>query len=220
VRRIWIVGALAIGACISACTSQGNLHAAGKGSIRKVTTMPTTSIVGTTTSVVRTTVPSTTTPSGPGGCIPGDVKITISKGLAAGGDEGAVIAFGNASQKSCVLQGYPSVIVYTLSGNATNVTDKLSGYLGGVFFENGPPSVYLQPGGSASAILEASDTGINGMACSTYSYILVGLPNSQANVRLPATLPNQATSLPDCSGEEVLIHPIVPGDSGSLPPPL
>ena len=147
-------------------------------------------------------------------CSTNQIRIAVSKGLAGGGDEGAVITFTDISAVTCKLTGYPTVEAIDSAGHEVSARHSLSGYLGGLYTSGPIPIVTLTPGTTASSTIEAIDHPINtGGLCPLYSYLLVGLPRMPATMKVSAVLPDEATSLAACSSPE--IHPVVAGSAGN-----
>ena len=76
----------------------------------------------------------------------------------------------------------------------------LNGYMGGA--GQSAPHVTLEPGVTASAVVEGTDVPVGSeTSCPTYSSLLVTPPDATQSVRF-------RISLPGCSGLQV--HPVVP----------
>jgi Protein of unknown function (DUF4232) len=174
------------------------------------TTVPSTTVPPTTTT---TTLPNTTTTAIPM-CGSADVAVSIGQGSAAGGHVGVPLIFRNQGAGPCQLTGYPEVAALNSSGaQAVQAQPTLSGYLGGLALgQTVPPTVVLDPGQSASALVESTDTPTgNTMTCPEYPSLLVTPPNTAHGVVLSLG----TTPIWDCSTIEV--HPVVPGTTGQGP---
>ena len=158
---------------------------------------------------------SPTNPATMATCTQKQVHIVVSKGLAAGGNEGAVLTFTNISAIPCRLSGYPTVEAFEATGTPTTARHTPSGYLGGLYSQGSIPVVNLKPDGVASATIEAIDHPLDGgRRCPTYSHLLVGVPNEVPTVRVSAALPDEGTNLSACAGAPQ-VHPVVAGPTGN-----
>jgi uncharacterized protein DUF4232 len=152
-------------------------------------------------------------------CTNGQVGVSDSGGGAGLGHEDQVILFTNHSPSPCTLTGYPGVAGLDANGEqVVQAVRALSGYLGGLWNDaRTPPRVSLNPGQTASAIVEGTDnpTG-TATSCPSYDHLLVTPPNLTDSVRVSVSgLGSPPTSgLPGCSIIEV--HPVVPGNSGTV----
>ena len=145
--------------------------------------------------------------------IDGSACTSAQLGVSAGtkgvglGHVGIPLVFRNVSDQACTLSGYPGVAGLDVHGSQTiQATRTPKGYLGGLTFSSGGPvpAVDLQPGATASALVEGTDT--TEPACPIYPSLLVTAPNTFQSVSLDIEMPG-------CTGLQV--HPVVPGSSGS-----
>jgi hypothetical protein len=128
------------------------------------------------------------------------LAVTATFGGVGLGHEGVLLLFKNTSSVTCSLYGYPGVAGLNAEGvQITQATRTLNGYLGGA--GKSAPHVSLEPGATASAIVEGTDIPIgSATSCPTYSSLLVTPPNETQSVAIHI-------SLPGCSGLQV--HPVV-----------
>lgn len=159
------------------------------------------------------TAPSSTAASAkaalnPRDCGNADLRVAAGRTDAAMGHVGLVLLFRNAASTPCHLRGYPGVAGLDGSGRQiAQAARTASGYLGGLSSGGAAASVTLAPGGTASALVEATDVPTGSAAsCPSYAALLVIPPNETASTRL-------AVNLPGCSGLQV--HPVVAGSNGS-----
>jgi hypothetical protein len=152
-------------------------------------------------------------------CTNGQMVVSDSGGGAGLGHEDQVILFTNDSPAPCTLTGYPGVAGLNASGQqVVQAIRTPSGYLGGLWNNaTTPPRVSLNPGQTASAIVEGTDNPIGtATSCPSYTHLLVTPPNLTNSVRVSVSgLGSPPTSgLPGCSVIEV--HPVVPGSIGTV----
>jgi Protein of unknown function (DUF4232) len=201
-----LVGSLAL--VCSACggnpsASSGHSHGHHSSTSHGTTTTSPPPTSSTTTS---------TTTSGPTRCTFAELEISLGQMGAGLGHEGGTVLFENTGTSACALAGYPGVAALNSTGQQVAQAQRTpSGYLGGM--ETGsttPPLVELQPGGTASAMVEGTDVPVgNATSCPTYAAVLVTPPTSTQSTRL-------TLSLPGCSPLQV--HPVVSGTTGSTTP--
>jgi hypothetical protein len=143
-------------------------------------------------------------------CGSAQLSVTAGRGGAAAGHIGLSLVFANTSSQACSLSGYPRVAGLDSQGNEVTQAQRTpSGYMGGLTssYHGDPlPTVTLQPGGRASALIEVTDvpTGTS-TTYPSYAALLVTPPNTFQSVRL-------SVPLPGCSGLQV--HPVVAGLTG------
>jgi Protein of unknown function (DUF4232) len=103
----------------------------------------------------------------------------------------------------CVLAGYPTVDIQR--GVSNLIADETPrGYMGGLPAEvDLPPSIALEPGGSARAVVEGPATDSAGNDCPTYTHIRVIPPAAWMEFNFP-------TSISVCSLE---VHPVTTDDA-------
>jgi len=194
---------LAAGVVAAACSSNGS-----SSSSTTTTTAATTTTTAARSTTTTTGAPATTTTAGTVACGSSQVSLTSSSNSGAG-HIGLVLVFTNHSSAPCQITGYPGVAGLNAAGQQAAQAERTpNGYVGGIPTGSTPPVVVLQPGQSASAILEGSDvpTG-TATSCPTYASLLVTPPNTTVSIPL-------AASMPGCSALQ--IHPVVAGTSGSI----
>ncbi|MEO6702021.1 MAG: DUF4232 domain-containing protein [Jatrophihabitantaceae bacterium] len=123
---------------------------------------------------------------------------------------GYVIVYSYHGQIPCQLTGYPGLAVLNASGKQVMQAARTpSGYLGGIRNGKPPfPTVLLNAGQSASALLEGLLTDSAGKGCPVEHALLTTPPGTTVAIKLAAT-----TAI--CN--QVQIHPIVPGNTGNKP---
>jgi hypothetical protein len=125
---------------------------------------------------------------------------------AGSGHRSLVLLFSNTGRQQCRLTGYPTVTALDQGGGSTPARHTQAGYLGGLAAGRKPPVVTLNPGQTASAMVEAMafdpDTG---NACPPYVTLLVAAPGDTATTR-------HVWTTDGCSTLEV--HPVLPGTRG------
>lgn len=124
------------------------------------------------------------------------------------GHDGIAVLFKNVGPAGCLLSGYPGVA--GLNGAGQPVVQAVrtpSGYMGGLSGgATTAPSFDLEPGQTASALVEGTDNPQNGASsCPEYQGLLVTPPGTTTSVRLKVRLAG-------CSTPQV--HPVVPGTTG------
>jgi hypothetical protein len=166
-----------------------------------------------TTSTSGTVMASSTTTTAkaalkPRTCGNADLRVTAGRSDAGMGHIGAVLLFRDVAGVECQLRGYPGIAGLDAAGRqVTQAIRTTSGYLGGLGSGTTPPSVTLTAGGTASALVEATDVPSGtATACTSYAALLVTPPNTTAATHLAITLPG-------CSGLQV--HPVVASTDGS-----
>lgn len=134
--------------------------------------------------------------------------LTVSVGGhdAGLGHRSVVLLFTNTGSTACKLHGYPSVAVLDAAGKqVTQAAQTPSGYMGGLAAGRPLPTVTLQLGLPASAMVEALASTADGSPCA-YQNIVVTAPDDTSPTRLPWD------SNDGCSA--LRVHPVVPGTSG------
>jgi len=141
-------------------------------------------------------------------CKLASLSVTAGKPGAAGGHSRVVLAFINTGTAPCTMQGYPGVAILDAgSAQVAQARRTPQGYSGGLPAGQSPPLVPLQPGQSASAIIEALDFNEDGTACKPWSGLLVTAPDDTRSTQL-------IWAAGGCADPQV--HPVVPGLEGSL----
>ena len=154
-------------------------------------------------------------------CQSGELQIVALRGLAGAGQRLEVIGFRNVSRASCTLHGYPLVVALGAQGSpGTTARPTLNGYGGGLApGATALPMVTLEPGQSASATIggEAHPSGTE-TSCPSYASFLVTPPGSTHSIPVASWGGPAPGPFPGC--QSIVITPIVPGKSGSLPASL
>ena len=141
-------------------------------------------------------------------CTLASLSVTAGKPGAADGHSRVVVAFINTGAAPCTMQGYPGVAILDAgSAQVAQARRTPQGYSGGLPAGQSPPLVPLQPGQSASAIIEALDFNEDGTACKPWSGLLVTAPDDTRSTQL-------VWAAGGCADPQV--HPVVPGLEGSL----
>jgi hypothetical protein len=149
-----------------------------------------------------------TSAAGSAECKLESLSVTAGKPGAAGGHSRVVLAFINTGTAPCTMQGYPGVAILDAgSAQVAQARRTPQGYSGGLPAGQSPPLVPLQPGQSASAIIEALDFNEDGTACKPWSGLLVTAPDDTRSTQL-------VWAAGGCADPQV--HPVVPGLEGSL----
>ena len=154
-------------------------------------------------------------------CRGGDLQVVAVRGLFGMGQTLEVIGFRNASRTSCTLHGYPLVVALGAQGSpGTTARPTLNGYGGGLApGATALPTVTLEPGQSASATIggEAHPSGTE-TSCPSYASFLVTPPDSTHSVPVASWVGPVPGPFPGC--QSIVVTPIVPGASGTLPATL
>lgn len=151
---------------------------------------------------------STAQPPSSPDCTMAQLKITLGHGGVGMGHSALPLIFLNTGSTACRLHGYPEVKALDANGHLVAQAQQTpSGYMGGL--ADGStllPTVDLNPGQSASALVEGDDVNpTDGSACTAHSSLLVTPPNETHSVRL-------LTGGGGCS--DLQVHPVVPGTTG------
>ena len=143
-----------------------------------------------------------------------NIRIIPLDPQGAAGHRTLILAFNNVSTTTtCSMSGYPGVDLIDSNGNTVvHLAQTLRGMAGGL--SSGltvPQTVVLPPGGSASALVEATSLPPNGYtSCGEYN-LLVTPPGMQPGPHISLT-PGPET-MPGC---EAQVHPVVAGMGGGL----
>ena len=170
---------------------------------------PSTTVVAvTTTAPVVTVTTRAPASSGSPACTSGQIATTAADNSGMG-HIGIVLLFRNSSVTTCHLEGYPGAAALDAQGHqVVQAVRTLNGSFRALPPGEGPPTVALAPGHSASAFLEGTDVPVNGAtSCPSYPSILVTPPNTTVSVHI-------AKGMPGCT--PIQIHPVVPGTTGSI----
>jgi hypothetical protein len=143
-------------------------------------------------------------------CAPGKLRTTVADGLAGTGHVSSVILVRNAGPGPCRLMGYPAVRFR--NGTGVEVARGIPtphGFTGGLPVGAPIPVVDLEPGESASAVMEGTDmpTG-TATSCPSYASYTIALPGWPGTTTIDH-------SYGGCS--DVQVHPFVLGFNGSFP---
>jgi len=136
-------------------------------------------------------VGSTSGPAGTPECTALGLTITATTGPSGGGHQSELLRFSNISGHTCFMRGYPGVAQLHGSQTLQNATRTRSGYLGGLPSGQSIPTVVLESGHSAAALVEALDAAPNGsQACkgAGATGLLVTAPDQTSNTNLPSLL--------------------------------
>ena len=131
-------------------------------------------------------------------------------GLGGAGHWSSLIVVRNAGPLPCLVRGYPDVRIAVSGGaQSAEVAETPQGFTGGLPVGASPPTVVLQDGETASAIMEGTDvpTG-TATTCPTYPSYTITLPGQRRLVTFDKTIES-------CSG--LAVHPFVVGFNGSFP---
>jgi hypothetical protein len=192
--------------------------------IQAVSHDPTTSgvPVGSIVSIDFATADSGNTFSGAGGamkvvakpCTGSTMKLSVIAGkigsVGNGHRTSAILAFENTGVLPCAMEGYPTIAPLGAGPSRPSsgpVRTTLRGPLGGLSRSPAAPIIQLTPGGTASALIEATDgANVDGArSCPTATGFLVGLPAA-------GTVGTVAYRMPLCDAQ---IHPLVAGSTGA-----
>jgi hypothetical protein len=137
-----------------------------------------------------------------------DVKVT--EGMGGAGHSSSVILVSNTGPSTCRLMGYPDVQLLNSQGDETaEAAETPGGFSGGLPLGAPIPSVNLQNGELASAVIEGTDmpTG-NATTCPSYPSYRIILPKLGTTVKVDHEIGS-------CSG--LSVHPFVMGFNGTFP---
>jgi len=205
-----LAGTVVLGGC-GHSTAKATRPSASKPS--GSTTTASAGATSTSTGTPATTAPPvsvtvTSVPATARGCTSAQIATTASDDSGMG-HIGVVLIFRNSSAQTCRLEGYPGAAALDAAGHQdVQATRTLNGYWRALPPGEGPPTVTLVPGGTASAFIEGTDVPVNGAtSCPTYPNLLVTPPNTTVSVLV-------AKSMPGCT--PIQIHPVVPGITGTI----
>jgi hypothetical protein len=153
--------------------------------------------------------PSTTgTPSAPAGssaadpaaCATAQLKVGITNTGALGGQAGGYLRFTNDGTTACRMHGWPVVVALTAAGKAITLRHARSTMYGAWQAPASLPVVTLKPGGSAYAVVAASDhpVGSAGHCPAPYVRLRVSPPGGSGSAAVSAWLPGAGSYLPSC----------------------
>jgi Protein of unknown function (DUF4232) len=189
-----ITAAMACGLALAACGSTpapGSAPAAGS------------------TSSAADTPSAASTPSATAGspaaalaaCATAQLKVTLTNTGALGGQAGGYLRFTNTGSAACQMHGWPAVVAVTAAGNATTLRHAQSTMYGAWQAPSPLPTITLQPGGSAYAVVASADhpAGSASACPAPYVRLRVSPPGASGDVVVPAWLPGARSYLPSCA---------------------
>jgi hypothetical protein len=180
---------------------------AGAAALRSVTTRRVcTASVGWLAVAALVAFPATTTgaPAPVDRCQGNDLSVNAEPPAAALSHRSIQLSFAlKPGAAPCVLAGYPTVDFQRGVSNLT-ADETPRGYMGGLPAEvDLAPSIALEPGGSARAVVEGPAADSAGNDCPTYTDIRVTPPGAWMEFNFP-------TSISVCSLE---VHPVTTDDA-------
>jgi hypothetical protein len=194
-RRLAGGAGLAVAACALALTGCGSQAAP-------------TAIATAGRSVGPTATPSATpSPSASPGqgaatdaCGTSQLKVSLTNSGALGGQAGGYLKFTNDGATACQLTGWPSVVALTSAGQGTTLKHAQSTMYGAWQAPAQLPTLKLEPGDSAYAVVAADDQPAgNGSCPAPFMHLRITPPGSSASVVVTAYLPGARTYLPACT---------------------
>jgi hypothetical protein len=143
-------------------------------------------------------------------CSSQQFRVSVTEGIGGAGHFSWVILATNRGPTLCVLMGYPDVELLSAHGiRAGAVGQTPMGFSGGLPPGVPIPSITLQRGEVASAVMEGTDIPPGtATGCPSYSSYAVTLPGHGATVKIDQ-------SIGSCSG--LTVHPFVIGFNGTVP---
>jgi Protein of unknown function (DUF4232) len=147
-------------------------------------------------------------PSGAGGspgglaaCAAAQLKLGLTNTGALGGQAGGYLRFTNDGPAACQLDGWPAVVAVTAAGKATTLRHAQSTMYGAWQAPSPLPTVTLQPGGSAYAVVASADQPAGSAASCPAPYVRlrVAPPGGSGGVVVSAWLPGARSYLPSCA---------------------
>jgi hypothetical protein len=144
-------------------------------------------------------------------CEPGDVQIILGPAGAGLGHWAVPLLVLDDGNRSCSFKGYATVRAYSNTKHWTSALHTPSGYMGGLATGEHLARVPLRFDTVASMLLEGTDQPAgNATSCSKYVRIIVSLPGWRPSANL---------SFEGLACSRLQVHPMVPGPTGSSPPP-
>jgi uncharacterized protein YceK len=139
--------------------------------------------------------------AGSDACATTELKVTVTHTGALGGQAGAYLRFTNDGATTCQMNGWPTAVALTATGQATTLKHAQSTMYGAWHVPAPLPVVKLQPGASAYAVVAADDqpAGTATSCPAPYVRLRVSPPGSSAGVTVSAWLPGAGTYLPSCT---------------------
>jgi hypothetical protein len=191
-------GVLTVAACglgISGCASQDAPAAASS----PTTASPTTASPSASSASV-----SASSASAGGSCDAAQLKISLTHTGALAGQAGGYLEFTNDGSTPCRMSGWPAVTGLTAAGHATSLRHMQSSMFGAWTYSSPPPTVNLQPGDSAYAIVAADNkpAGSSTSCPAPYTRLRVSPPGGSGSVTISARLPGANSYLPACTSAD------------------
>jgi len=139
-------------------------------------------------------------------CRASQLKITVLRGLAAGGTAGGYLGFTSHARRPCILHGWPTVVGVTAAGKTSTAVRRLTMMFGpGV---TAVPVVTVEPGALAVAVFTVADGGPP-YCPPPYRRLRVTPPGNDRPTVISAWLrPYVRGYLPACT--RIWISPVVP----------
>ena len=136
----------------------------------------------------------------PAACATTQLKVGLTNTGALGGQAGGYLRFTNDGTTACRMDGWPVVVAVTAAGKATTLRHAQSTMYGAWQAPASLPVVKLKPGGSAYAVVAASDhpVGNAGHCPAPYVRLRVSPPGGSGSVAVSAWLPGAGSYLPSC----------------------
>ncbi|MFY9932596.1 MAG: DUF4232 domain-containing protein [Streptosporangiaceae bacterium] len=120
------------------------------------------------------------------------------------GQAGGYLEFTNDGSTPCRMSGWPAVTGLTAAGQARSLRHMQSSMFGAWTYSSPPPTVNLQPGDSAYAIVAADDkpAGSSTSCPAPYTSLRVSPPGGSGSVTISARLPGANSYLPACTSAD------------------
>ena len=191
VATFGVLTAAACGLVISGCASTA---APGTASAASAATSPS---AGTPSASVGS-------PSADGSCGTAQLKISLTHTGSLAGQAGGYLKFTNDGSTPCRMSGWPAVTALTAAGRAMPLRHLQSSMFGAWQYSSPPPTVKLQPGDSAYAIVAADDkpAGSSAHCPAPYVRLRVSPPDGSGSVTISAYLPGATSYLPACTSAD------------------
>ena len=148
--------------------------------------------------------PSAGSSAASGSCGATQLKISLTHTGALAGQAGGYLEFTNDGSTPCRLSGWPAVTGLTAAGQATTLRHMQSSMFGAWHYSSPAPTVNLQPGDSAYAIVAADDkpAGSSTSCPAPYTHLRVSPPGGSGSVTISARLPGANSYLPACAAAD------------------
>ena len=139
-------------------------------------------------------------------CRTSQLKITVLRGLAAGGTAGGYLGFTSQARRPCILYGWPTVVGVTAADKTSSAIRELTTMFGPDV--NAVPVVTVKPGALAVAVFTVADGGPP-QCPPPYRRLRVTPPGNDRPVVISAWLrPYVRGYLPACT--HIYISPVAP----------